>query len=148
LPLLPAIHFIQSGVCMAYPTQRAGNVDALLRAAQTAQSDRSSVDDRRRLVAQLCRMLGAQYARDASGAALAETEPLSPRLAQTLDALLAGDSEKQIAGKLGISPHTVHVYVKALYKGFGVSSRGELLSRFITRDRARPAPRAQPSSVR
>lgn len=56
---------------------------------------------------------------------------LSPRMRQTLQRLLAGDSEKQIAHHLGLSRHTVHVYVKALYKGFCVSSRGELLSRFV-----------------
>lgn len=63
----------------------------------------------------------------------AASESLSPRLSQTLDALLSGESEKQIARKLSISQNTVHVYVKALYKGFGVSSRGELLARFIQR---------------
>jgi DNA-binding CsgD family transcriptional regulator len=56
---------------------------------------------------------------------------LSPRHRQTLQRLLAGDSEKQIAAHLGVSPHTVHVYVKALYRRFDVSSRGELLARFI-----------------
>jgi DNA-binding NarL/FixJ family response regulator len=56
---------------------------------------------------------------------------LSPRMRQTLDRLLAGDSEKQIAGRLGVSKNTVHVYVKALYRTFNVCSRGELLARFI-----------------
>ena len=56
---------------------------------------------------------------------------LTPRMTQTLERLLAGDSEKQIAGRLGRSPHTIHVYVKELYKRFGVSSRGELFSRFV-----------------
>lgn len=50
---------------------------------------------------------------------------------QTLQRLLAGDSEKQIAAHLGLSPHTIHVYVKALYKRFDVASRGELLARFV-----------------
>jgi DNA-binding CsgD family transcriptional regulator len=50
---------------------------------------------------------------------------------QTLEALVAGDSEKQIALKLRVSPHTVHVYVKQLYKRFGANSRGELLARFV-----------------
>lgn len=58
---------------------------------------------------------------------------LSPRLQQTLDRLLAGDSEKQIAGRLGISPHTVHTYVKQLHKLLSASSRGELLSKFVRR---------------
>ena len=53
---------------------------------------------------------------------------LPPRLRQTLAALVAGDSEKQVARRLGISPHTVHNYVKALHQRFGVNSRGELLA--------------------
>ncbi len=79
-------------------------------------------------------MLGQQQVQPtATPASSTATESLSPRLSQTLDALLAGESEKQIARKLSISQNTVHVYVKALYKGFGVSSRGELLARFIPR---------------
>lgn len=50
---------------------------------------------------------------------------------QTLNFLLRGDSEKQIARKMRISPHTVHVYVKSLYKRFGVCSRGELLAKWV-----------------
>jgi DNA-binding NarL/FixJ family response regulator len=50
---------------------------------------------------------------------------------QTLRLLLAGDGEKQIAQKLRLSQHTIHVYVKALYRGFGVNSRGELMSHFV-----------------
>lgn len=53
---------------------------------------------------------------------------LSPRLKQTLDNLLAGDSVKQIAQKLDLSPHTVGDYVKALHQKFNVRTRGELLS--------------------
>ena len=50
---------------------------------------------------------------------------------QTLERLLAGDSEKEIAVRLRLSPHTVHVYVKSLYRRFGVCSRGELFARFV-----------------
>lgn len=56
---------------------------------------------------------------------------LSPREAQTLERLCRGESEKQVATTLGISRNTVHVYVKALYRHFGVGSRSELLARFI-----------------
>ena len=31
--------------------------------------------------------------------------------------------------RLGISPHTVHNYVKALHQRMGVTSRGELLAK-------------------
>ncbi len=61
------------------------------------------------------------------------SEPLSRRERQTLELLLSGDAEKQIASHLSISRHTVHVYVKSLYKRFGVSSRGELLARWVRR---------------
>ena len=56
---------------------------------------------------------------------------LSPRLRQTLHRLLVGDSEKQVARHLALSKHTVHVYVKALYREYNVNSRGELLAKFV-----------------
>ncbi|MBI1337850.1 MAG: hypothetical protein GC164_12940 [Phycisphaera sp.] len=59
------------------------------------------------------------------------TQSLSPRHQTVLNCLIAGDSEKQVAYRLGISQHTVHNYVKAIYKHFEVSSRAELLARFI-----------------
>src|SRR5688500_13021580 len=74
-------------------------------------------------------------------------EGLSPRMIQTLQRLLAGDSEKQIALRLDRSRHTVHVYVKQLYKRFGVCSRGELLARFVDGSAPRgrlPPPPASP----
>ena len=56
---------------------------------------------------------------------------LAPRLREVLWMLCMGDSEKQIAGKLGLSQHTVHDYVKALHKHFQVNSRGALLSKVL-----------------
>ncbi|MEM8875445.1 MAG: helix-turn-helix transcriptional regulator [Planctomycetota bacterium] len=56
---------------------------------------------------------------------------LSPRLRETLLLLLRGEGEKQIALAMGISPHTVHVHVKNLYKKFDVATRGELLAKFV-----------------
>jgi hypothetical protein len=46
---------------------------------------------------------------------------------------MKGDSEKQIARALGVSPHTVHVYVKMLYRYFDVHSKGELLAKAFAR---------------
>lgn len=54
---------------------------------------------------------------------------LSPRLRQTLEQLMLGDSEKQVATKLGLSRYTIHDYVKTIYKHFNVRSRGELLAK-------------------
>jgi DNA-binding CsgD family transcriptional regulator len=64
---------------------------------------------------------------------------LSPRLRQTLDFLLAGNTEREVAGRMSISIHTVHDYVKALYVHFGVSSRGELMARWIQSGETLPA---------
>ena len=58
-------------------------------------------------------------------------EALQPRLKKVMKLLLEGDSEKQVAFKLNLSPHTVHEYVKNLYAELQVSSRGELLAQFV-----------------
>lgn len=110
---------------------------------------------KRRLLADLCRLIGNEvngrngngngHAHhpngngDHSAAAAAvnaidvllKTQCLSRRMEQTLRSLLGGDSEKQVAAKLGLSPHTIHVYVKALYKKYGVSTRAELLAKWV-----------------
>ena len=57
---------------------------------------------------------------------------LPPRLQPVLTHLLQGEGEKQIAVKLGLSRHTVHEYVKVIYRRLGVGSRGELLARFVS----------------
>jgi DNA-binding CsgD family transcriptional regulator len=113
------------------------------------RSRTASVEAKRRLLAHLCRILGSLVNADTfptphsdvgrngngNGHPTRSCPDLSPRLRQTLDRLLAGDSEKQIAGRLKLSPNTVHVYVKALYRRFDVCSRGELLSRFVRQER-------------
>jgi DNA-binding CsgD family transcriptional regulator len=58
---------------------------------------------------------------------------LAPREARTLAVLQRGRSEKETAHELGLSPSTVHGYVKDLYRKLGVSSRGELLTRYPAR---------------
>lgn len=58
-------------------------------------------------------------------------ERLQPRLKKVMKLLLEGDSEKQVAYKLKLSPHTIHEYVKDLYAELRVSSRGELLAQFV-----------------
>jgi len=120
----------------------------LMNAAAPAPAD--PVARKRRLVADLCRILGreagnliddegpprsfaARPSPRASDADPARAVSLSPRMRQTLERLLAGDSEKEIAARLGLSPHTVHVYVKTLYRRFDVCSRGELFARFVRR---------------
>src|SRR5438105_4018008 len=58
---------------------------------------------------------------------------LSRRQRNTLSHLLDGDSEKEVAKVMGLSRHTVHVYVKQLYRHYGVRSRAELQSWFYKR---------------
>jgi DNA-binding CsgD family transcriptional regulator len=58
---------------------------------------------------------------------------LPPRVRETLACLLDGDSEKQAAARMGLSVPTVHQYVTALYRHYGVSSRAELLARVVRR---------------
>ena len=73
------------------------------------------------------------YAGDAGPATLTSRsiERLAPRDRETLDGLLSGASEKQIAARIGRSPHTVHTRVKRIYRQLGVTSRSELLARCL-----------------
>lgn len=48
---------------------------------------------------------------------------LSPRECDILDALALGDSNKQLARRLGISPNTVKTHVARIYAKLGVSRR-------------------------
>jgi DNA-binding CsgD family transcriptional regulator len=63
---------------------------------------------------------------------LEEVRKLPPRVRQTLELLLAGDSMKRIAEKLGISVHTVNDYMKTLHQRLGVSTRTELLKKCLS----------------
>ena len=101
----------------------------------------------RMMLAEFCRTLRDPKGKRAGVGRLAPAEPvaaaippvpggppmpkLAPRLRQTLDLLLVGDGEKQIAAKLKLSPHTVHDYVKRVYREFGVCSRAELLALWV-----------------
>jgi DNA-binding CsgD family transcriptional regulator len=77
--------------------------------------------------------IGPLIGRTLVSAAEPSPEMLSPRLRQTLACLLQGDSEKQIAARLGLSRTTTHQYVTSLYRRFGVRSRGQLLAYCLRR---------------
>jgi DNA-binding CsgD family transcriptional regulator len=110
---------------------RAADMTAIVRLVSNLPVDgNAQARDRRRLLAELCKVIGEHVSRS-TGAGVGPGMGLSRRARQTLEHLLQGDSEKQIARRLELSPHTVHVYVKQIYLRFGVSSRGELLARFV-----------------
>lgn len=58
---------------------------------------------------------------------------LAPRVRDVLRCLLEGDSDKQIAARLGIGRHTVNQYAKVIFGHFGVNTRPELLARWVRR---------------
>ncbi len=89
----------------------------------------------RRLVHLFHREIGPLVGRALASAREPAVSDLAPRVRQTLDALLEGDSEKQVAARLGLSQTTIHEYVGTLYRHFGVSSRAELLAYFLRRFR-------------
>ena len=130
----------------AGPRRRLGRVAAMMAVFhKLSRRQPAPVMRQRQLVADLCRLIGAHLGqptrnggRQGAGGpaplAMLDDLGLSTRMRQTLRGLLAGEAEKQIAYRLNLSRHTVHVYVKALYRHFGVSSRGELLARFVRPD--------------
>ncbi|HEV7732118.1 MAG TPA: helix-turn-helix transcriptional regulator, partial [Candidatus Binatia bacterium] len=77
--------------------------------------------------------IGPLIGRALVSAAEPTPQGLSRRLRQTLACLVEGDSEKEIAARLGVSHATAHQYVTALYRRFGVNSRGQLLAYVVKR---------------
>ena len=65
--------------------------------------------------------------RDAPPAAADLPESLTPREAEVLQLLSQGLANKSIAGRLGITDHTVKFHVNAILGKLGVQSRGEAI---------------------
>ena len=121
-----------------------GDVSALLRVMRPLHTTAGDpAEQQRRVVADMCRLIGAHYGFLAAAPVpppaatpapdLLSTAGLPPRVAEVLGHLLAGDGEKQVAVRMGLSRHTVHGHVKKLYRHFDVTSRGELLARHLRR---------------
>ncbi len=90
----------------------------------------------RALVAMLHMIINREIGAFLAAADEPKLSDLTDRRLEVLERLLMGDSEKQIAYHFDIGRATIHDHVLAIYRHFGVSSRGELLSLFI--GRARP----------
>jgi DNA-binding CsgD family transcriptional regulator len=58
---------------------------------------------------------------------------LAPLARQVLRYFLEGDTDKQVAARLGLTRHTVNWYAKVVFRHFGVTSRPELLARWVRR---------------
>ena len=114
---------------MGKSSTRVGNVGAMLKVlGPLSATSTDPAQKNRKLLADFCRLVGGEIGMNGKAPA-----DLSPRLRQTLTSLLNGASEKQIAQALGLSQHTIHVYVKQSYRRYRVSSRGELLALWAQR---------------
>jgi DNA-binding CsgD family transcriptional regulator len=58
---------------------------------------------------------------------------LAPLARRVLKCLLEGDTDKQITAQLGLTRHTVNGYAKVIFRHFGVTTRSELLARWVRR---------------
>lgn len=65
---------------------------------------------------------------------------LPPRVREVLWCFLEGDSDKQVAAGLGLTWNTVNGYAKQIYTHFGVTTRTELLAKWIRNRWQIPAP--------
>jgi DNA-binding CsgD family transcriptional regulator len=77
------------------------------------------------------RPAGVPFARNA---AAVRSLGLSPREVEILEVLAAGDSNKEIARRLGISPNTVKTHVARVYAKLGVQRRVQAIekARFLS----------------
>jgi DNA-binding NarL/FixJ family response regulator len=101
---------------------------------QKSRANRKAIlprDAMRQKLAAACRTMLDEVAPKKLSPSL--TSGLSPRMRDTLQLLLGGDSEKEVAAKLGLSQHTVHIHVKNLYKRLSVCSRAELMAKCLGR---------------
>ena len=120
-----------------------GDAAAMLRVMRPLDANLDPVLGQRRLLADLFRLVGVQIGAvpppavadpPAVAAAVGPgVDELTPRAAEVLSHLLAGDGEKQVARRMRLSVHTVHGHVKILYRQFGVSTRAELLALHLRR---------------
>lgn len=69
---------------------------------------------------------------------------LPPRARAVLRCLLEGDSDKQIAARLGVSRNVVNQAAKLVFRHFNAGSRAELLARWVRRGYGNRFPWADP----
>jgi DNA-binding NarL/FixJ family response regulator len=79
--------------------------------------------------AALVGLIGGPLARFADPSPMA----LVPQVRRVLRCMLEGDSDKQIARRMKLSPYTVNQYTKVIFRHFRVRSRTELMARWIRR---------------
>jgi DNA-binding CsgD family transcriptional regulator len=112
-----------------YSTRLTGKNDQTCNGVMLLRRNKPFDDEAKNLVRlfhlECYRQLDARRNVVAAGATI---ESLPRRQREALECLLRGDSEKGAAARMGVSPHTMHNYTKALYAAFGVSSRAELLA--------------------
>ena len=80
----------------------------------------------------MLRLAAASFVPDDAWAGIVRSLRLSPREAEIVALLLSDDSRDDvIAGRLGISRHTVHTYVERLYRKLGATSRSQVVTRIF-----------------
>ena len=120
---------------LSYSHNRRTDTQVMLCAAQD-RDDRAPTWRQKSILALLSRQLTPLVGTVLVTGKQRGTNGLSPRLRQTLDGLLNGEAEKQIAARLGLRRSTVHEYIGYLYRHFGVEGRAELMAYFLRRQPA------------
>ena len=62
-------------------------------------------------------------------------QSLTPREQDVLQRLASGETDRQIAARLGLSPRTVHKHLEHVYRKLGVATRTAAVVRLIGADR-------------
>lgn len=112
-----------------YSALEAGAMGYLLKGMtpdEIARAIRELVDGRSPISPAIGRHLITAFQRPMSRM---ENQDLSPREAQVLRGIAAGQSYKEIAGELGISAHTVNAHLKNVYAKLHAAGRAEALRR-------------------
>ncbi len=137
--------FILQALARQAKTQTQQAIESLQRALASAADEhyvRLFVNEGAPMAALLKRSLNgphADYAQyllqqirveiDSQTATADQIEPLSAKEMKTLEHLIAGLSNKEIAEKLFVSPNTVKTHVKNIYRKMGVNNRLDAISK-------------------
>ncbi len=107
--------------------------------SRRSSARRDFTDRERAIVEEVQRLTGPLVGGALAGFDEPSPAALPPRVRDVLRCALEGDSDKQVALRLGISGYTVNQYAKVIYRHFGVNSRAELLARWVKRGWGRGA---------
>lgn len=111
------------------------------------QESAGSLTPMARVLESILPVLADRVTRAFNGGEISPASWLTLREQEVLEHLALGRTVRDIADRIGRSPHTVHDHVKSLHKKLNATTRGELVARALGHPRLKSAHRSPTSPV-